>query len=98
WSGALAPGATLRIYAANENDPAENDEILQQVYTDIQNNVVTGLHQMAICIGSSELDVDFDYLVIEAQYMASLASAGVSVLSASGDTGAYIQGASDEGE
>jgi len=98
WSGALAPGATLRIYAADENDPAENDEILQQVYADIQDNVVTGLHQMAICIGSSELDVDFDYLVIEAQYMASLASAGVSVLSASGDTGAYIQGAADEGE
>ena len=82
-----APGAVIRIYAANGNDPAENDEILQQVYADLTSQ--PGLHQLAIRIGSTELEEDHDYLIIEAQYMASLASAGVSAFSASGDTGAY---------
>ena len=85
WAGALAPAATLRIYAANENDPAENDEILQQVFADLPGQ--PNLHQLCICIGGNELEVEKDYLVIEAQYMANLASAGVSVLVASGDNG-----------
>ena len=85
WASALAPGAKIRIYAANENDPAGNDEILQQVYADLPTN--PGMHQMAICIGSDELEIDSDYLIIEAQYMANLASAGVTVFVASGDDG-----------
>jgi kumamolisin len=87
WSSSLAPGATIRIYAANENDPADNDEILQQVYADLPGQ--PNLHTLSICIGGEELEVEHDYLIIEAQYMANLASAGVTVLSASGDTGAY---------
>ena len=90
WAGALAPGATLRIYAANENDLAGNDEILQQVYADLPSQ--PNLHVLNICIGGNELEIDKDYLIIEAQYMANLASAGVTVLSASGDTGAYANG------
>ncbi|HXN35288.1 MAG TPA: immunoglobulin domain-containing protein, partial [Opitutaceae bacterium] len=90
WGGALAPGAKLRIYGANENDPGLNDEILQQVYADIPSNPT--MHQLCICIGGNELEVERDYLVIEAQYMANLASAGVSVLVASGDSGSTPNG------
>ncbi|HXQ82037.1 MAG TPA: protease pro-enzyme activation domain-containing protein [Opitutaceae bacterium] len=90
WAGALAPGATIRIYGANENDPGENDEILQQVYADLAGN--PGLHQLCICIGGNELEVARDYLIIEAQYMANLASAGVTVLSAAGDNGSNPDG------
>jgi sugar lactone lactonase YvrE len=90
WGGALAPGATLRIYGANENDPGENDEILQQVYADIPGNPT--MHQLCVCIGGNELEVERDYLIIEAQYMANLASAGVSVLVASGDSGSNPDG------
>ncbi len=90
WAGALAPGATIRIYGANENDPAENDEILQQVYADLPSQ--PNLHVLNICIGGNELDVSKDYLIIEAQYMANLASAGVTVLVASGDNGAVAEG------
>ena len=90
WAGAIAPGATLRIYAANENDLADNDEILQQVYADLPTQ--PNLHVLNICIGGNELEIDKDYLIIEAQYMANLASAGVTVLSASGDSGAYANG------
>jgi sugar lactone lactonase YvrE len=90
WSSALAPAAHVRIYGANGNDPGENDEILQQVYADLPSNPT--MHQLCICIGGNELEVDKDYLIIEAQYMANLASAGVSVLSASGDQGAKTDG------
>jgi hypothetical protein len=90
WAGALAPAATIRIYAANENDPGENDEILQQVYADLTAN--PGMHQLCICVGGNELEVARDYLVIEAQYMANLAAAGVSVLCASGDGGSKPDG------
>ena len=90
WTSALAPGAKIRIYGANENDPAQNDEILQQVYADLQTQ--PSMHVLNICIGGNELDVPKDYLILEAQYMANLASAGVTVLSASGDNGAIAEG------
>jgi sugar lactone lactonase YvrE len=86
WTSSLAPGASIRVYGANENDPADNDEILQQVYADVPAQPT--MHQLCICIGGNETEVDHDYLVIEAQYMANLASAGISVLVASGDQGA----------
>ena len=90
WAGAIAPGASIRVYGADENDPAENDEILQQVYADLPSN--PSMHTLSISIGGNEHDVPADYLVIEAQYFANLASAGVSVLVASGDTGATAEG------
>ena len=85
WAGGLAPGAALRVYGANENDPAENDEILQQVYADLPSN--PNMHVLSISIGGNEYDVARDYLIIESQYMANLASSGVTVLVASGDNG-----------
>jgi sugar lactone lactonase YvrE len=85
WSSSLAPGATIRVYGANENDPANNDEILQQVYADVPSQ--PNMHVLSISIGGNESDVPHDYLIIEAQYMANLASAGVSVFVASGDNG-----------
>jgi sugar lactone lactonase YvrE len=87
WASALAPAATIRIYAANEADPGENDEILQQIYADLPSQ--PSLHQLCICIGGDEAEDERDYLIIEAQYMANLASGGVSVFVASGDNGAY---------
>jgi hypothetical protein len=90
WASSLAPGAAIRVYGASETDPAENDEIFQQVYADLQN--VSNMHVLSVSIGGNELDVPKDYLVLEAQYMANLASAGVTVLSASGDTGASAEG------
>jgi hypothetical protein len=90
WASALAPGAAIRVYGANESDPAENDEILQQVYDDLPNN--PNMHILSISIGGNELDVPKDYLELEGQYMANLASSGVTVLVASGDTGATANG------
>ncbi len=90
WVTALAPGCKVRIYGASETDPAENDEILQQVYADLPGH--PDMRILSISVGGNELDVPKDYLLIEAQYMANLASAGVTVLVASGDTGASPNG------
>jgi kumamolisin len=90
WATSLAPGAAVRVYGANANDPGENDEILQQVAADIPSN--PGMHILCICIGGNELEIERDYLIIEAQYMATLASAGMTVLSASGDDGSNPDG------
>jgi sugar lactone lactonase YvrE len=86
WASSLAPGATLRMYGTNETDPAYSDEILQQIFADLPANPT--LHQLCICIGKNEQEVDRDSLIIQSQYMATLASAGVSILVASGDDGA----------
>jgi hypothetical protein len=90
WASALAPGAAIRVYGASETDPAENDEIYQEVYADLQK--VSNMSVLSVSIGGNELDVPKDYLVLEAQYMANLASAGVTIFSASGDTGASAEG------
>ena len=90
WATALAPGCKVRIYGASETDPAENDEILQQVYADLP--AQPNMRILSISVGGNELDVPSDYLVIEAQYMANLASAGMTVLVASGDTGSSANG------
>jgi hypothetical protein len=90
WASSLAPGATIRIYGASATDPAENDEIFQQVYADLPSQ--PNMHVLSVSIGGNELDVPKDYLILEAQYMANLASAGVTVLVASGDNGATAEG------
>ncbi|MFI5357256.1 MAG: protease pro-enzyme activation domain-containing protein [Opitutales bacterium] len=92
WAGALAPGAAIRVYAASAKDPGSNDEILQQVYADASTQSNLHLNQFCICYGGNEKEVSRDYLIIEAQYMASLASAGVTIFSASGDNGASPNG------
>jgi sugar lactone lactonase YvrE len=85
WASAVAPGAIIRIYGVDENDDAAFDLTFQQVYADLPANPT--LHIFSISFGGPELEIDQDYLVIEAQYMANLASAGVTVFAAAGDGG-----------
>lgn len=86
WASALAPGARVRIYAANENDPVADDELIQQILADLPNH--PSLHQLTISFGIEESSADRDYIAIEAQYMATLVGSGVTVFAASGDSGA----------
>ena len=87
WASALAPGAVIRVYGANTNDDTSFDKTFQQIYLDLPTN--PGLHQFSLSYGGGEKDEDNDYLVIEEQYLATLASAGVTIFAASGDYGAY---------
>ena len=86
WASALAPGAVIRIYAASENDPVGDDELIQEILADLP--AQPSLHQLTISFGADESTSDRDYIAIEAQYMASLVGAGVTVFAASGDSGA----------
>ena len=85
WSSALAPGATIMVYGSNINDPAGFDKTYQQVYNDALTH--PGFSQFSMSFGENETVVESDYLVIESQYMANLASTGMTVLAASGDGG-----------
>ncbi len=88
WCGGLAPGATLRVYGSNVSDSAGFDKTYQQIYADAQpGSGVQGLHQFSVSFGENESLLDKDYLLIESQYMANLASAGIAVFVASGDGG-----------
>jgi sugar lactone lactonase YvrE len=96
WASALAPGATIMVYGSNINDPAGFDRTYQQVYLDAQTR--PGFSQFSLSFGINESLIEADYLVIESQFMANLASVGITILAASGDggsnpdpsTGSYI--------
>ena len=85
WAGALAPSAQIRVYGSNVNDLTGFDQTSQQILADI--SAYPSLHQFSISAGWNESEIESDYLVIEAQFMASLANAGVTVFAATGDGG-----------
>ncbi|MGH7996281.1 MAG: S53 family peptidase, partial [Opitutaceae bacterium] len=85
WASGLAPGATIRVYGADENDGASYDEEIDQVIADLPSQPT--LHVFSISFGLNEDLIDQDYFSIQSQYMATLASAGVTVLAAAGDGG-----------
>lgn len=86
WASGMAPGAVIRVYGADENDPVSDTELIQQVLADLP--VVPSLRQLTISYGMDETAADRDYIAIEAQYMAALVSQGVTVFASSGDYGA----------
>jgi len=90
WASALAPGATIRVYGFDETDPTGYDAVYQQVYADLPSQ--PGLHQFSISFCFGETELDRDYVLILAQYMAMLANAGVTVFAASGDTADVFDG------
>ncbi len=90
WASSLAPGAVIRVYGANFNDPNFFDEILLAIYEDL--SLVPSIHQVSISYGGDEAGTDRDYTIILSQYCANLASAGVAIFCAAGDTGAIQSG------
>ena len=86
WSSGVAPGAKVRVYAAGSLAFTDVDKALQQVINDLPSQ--PGLHQMSISLGLGETYLaSGSQMQTDAQYFASLASAGVSVFVSSGDAG-----------
>jgi sugar lactone lactonase YvrE len=85
WSSGIAPGAKIRIYGVGSEDPGAFDEGYQQVYEDLTAD--PSIHVLSLSFGENEDDMDRDYFLIESQYMANLAAAGVTVFAAAGDGG-----------
>jgi kumamolisin len=90
WSSSIASGAQIRVYGAPDLTNPSFDKAYMQVYRDALS--IPGLNQFSISYGNGEEDNTGDYLLTEAQLMANLAAAGVTVLSSSGDNGAYADG------
>jgi kumamolisin len=85
WSSGTASGAKVRIYATtNLNFPS-----LDQAYQTILNDLPSqpALHQVSLSYGLGETYESLAQMQTDAQYFASLAAHGVTVLVSSGDGG-----------
>ena len=86
WSSGVAPGAKIRVYAAGSLAFTDLDKALQNIISDLPNQ--PGLHQLSISLGLGETYLSSSsQMQTDAQYFATLASAGVSVFVSSGDAG-----------
>ena len=86
WSSGVAPGAKVRIYAAGSLGFTDIDKAFQQVISDLPTQ--PQLHQLSISLGLGETYLtSSSQMQTDAQYFASMASAGVSVFASSGDAG-----------
>jgi sugar lactone lactonase YvrE len=85
WSGAMAPGAALKVYGLSELSPATIDDACSKIYQDAQ--TTPGLHEVSISFGGLESDITPNEAASLTQSFATLASAGLAVFAASGDGG-----------
>jgi sugar lactone lactonase YvrE/uncharacterized Zn-binding protein involved in type VI secretion len=87
WSSSIAPGAVVRVYGISDLTGTSFDKAFQKIAADAR--TYSGLNQFSSSYGAGEEDNTKDYLLTEAQYMANLAAAGVTVFTSSGDSGAF---------
>lgn len=80
WAGALAPGASIRLYLAND---------VFETFTQIMNDVprVPGLTVVSVSFGDTEGNEGSATLQAFSQTFAQMAASGLSVLASSGDSG-----------
>ncbi len=87
WSSSIAPGAKVRVYAAQSLAFTALDQTYQQVYADVTVHLEYGIHQMSMSYGIGETYTSNSQVQTDDQYFAELASAGVTVFASSGDSG-----------
>lgn len=85
WASALAPGAKVRVYATLSLSFINLDKAYRKIITDLPSQ--PSLHQVSLSYGAGETYVSTSQIITDAQYFATLASNGVSVLVSSGDGG-----------
>ena len=88
WASSMAPGAKIRVYAAQSLGFVALDRCYSAVLADANVHREYGIHQMSMSYGTPENLVSSSQLDTDAQYFASLANAGVTVFASSGDMGA----------
>ena len=99
WSGGVAPGATVRVYAAGDLDFTSLDKALLRIISDVSGTspAQPNLHQLSISLGLDEKDVGTGQMQTDSQYFAALANAGVTVFVSSGDGGSNPTSSGDTG-
>jgi len=85
WSGAIAPGAHIRFYGLSALTFSQTQLALLQIYNDLPS--FPSIHQVSMSFGADELNMSTATVQSTSQDLALLASAGVTVLVASGDGG-----------
>ena len=85
WSSGIAPGAKIRVYAAGSLANSATDQCLQQIINDLPTQ--PDLHVLSISLGDGETALSQTQFATDAQFFATLASAGVSVFVSTGDYG-----------
>jgi kumamolisin len=87
WSSAVAPGASIRIYASGSLDFVDLDKALDAILSDLQN--FPGLRQLSISLGLGETFMGGPQgeAATQHQKYLRLAAAGVNVFVSSGDAG-----------
>jgi kumamolisin len=85
WTSGIAPGATIRVYAAGSLFYPDLDRALEMVLTDAQKP--GGPQHLSISLGSREDLVSPDELKIQATLFLKLAALGVNTFVSSGDAG-----------
>lgn len=84
WASSVAPGAAIRVYGTQDNDEVGN-MALQQILSDLPNQ--PRMRQISVSYGQNENEYTPSQMATTSAYLASMASAGVTVFFSSGDGG-----------
>ena len=85
WSTGVAPGATVRVYAAGSLQFLALDKALDRITSDLQTE--PNIHQLSISLGLGETFMNKDEVDAEDTRFARLAALGVNTFVSSGDAG-----------
>jgi kumamolisin len=98
WSSSMAPGARVRIYAATDLLPADEDAAYSQVYDDVTAHPEYAIHQMSMSYGYGEEYVTDSQAQTDHTYFVKLAAVGVTLFASSGDDGSTpgVDGTGDD--
>jgi kumamolisin len=84
-TSSLAPAAQIRIYAGGSLETSVTNLAYQQIYNDLPS--LPGMRVVSISFGTAENQMPTSAWQTTDQYFASLASSGVTICVASGDSG-----------
>jgi kumamolisin len=83
WSSSIAPSAMVRVYATKSLSFVNLDKAYMRIFSDLPSQPL--LHVVSLSYGLGETYVSASQVRTDAQLLANLASAGVTVFVASGD-------------
>ena len=87
WTSGIAYRAQIRVYAVGSLEFTALDRGFQRMIDDTEPGSGVTLNELSISLGLGEQDNSPDEVATESQYLATLASRGVSIFVSTGDTG-----------
>jgi kumamolisin len=87
WASSMAPGASVRVYAATDLEETNLDAAYAEIYSDVTTNPSLGINQMSMSFGLGETYSASSQIQTDNQFFAELTAAGVTIFASSGDGG-----------